>query len=37
MSTVINGGGNDQAAGLRDIFGAELCQIICISSTLDPD
>jgi hypothetical protein len=27
----------DQAAGLRDIFGSELCRIICIASTLDPD
>ena len=29
--------GTDQAAGLRDIFGSELCRIICIASTLDPD
>jgi hypothetical protein len=37
MSTVSNGVSNDQAAGLRDIFGAELCRVICIASTLDPD
>jgi hypothetical protein len=36
MNNVSNGG-NDQAAGLRDIFGAELCRVICIASTLDPD
>jgi hypothetical protein len=30
-------GSTDQAAGLRDIFGSELCRVICIASTLDPD
>ena len=37
MNNVSNGGGTDQAAGLRDIFGSELCHIICIASTLDHD
>lgn len=37
MSTASTVSGNDQAAGLRDIFGSELCRIICIASTLDPD
>ena len=35
MSTVVSG--NDQAEGLRNIFGAELCRVICIASTLDAD
>jgi len=30
-------GGVDQAAGLRNIFGAELSRVICIASTLDAD
>lgn len=37
MSTENIVGGTDQAAGLRDIFGSELCRVICIASTLDPD
>jgi MinD-like ATPase involved in chromosome partitioning or flagellar assembly len=37
MSTVGTASGADQAAGLRDIFGSELCRVICIASTLDPD
>ena len=37
MNTVSTAGSTDQAAGLRDIFGSEMCQIICIASTLDPD
>jgi hypothetical protein len=37
MSNVNTGSSIDQAEGLRNIFGAELCQIICLASTLDPD
>lgn len=37
MSVESNMSGADQATGLRNIFGSELCQIICIASTLDPD
>jgi len=37
MSTESNMSGADQASGLRNIFGSELCQVICIASTLDPD
>ena len=29
--------GADQASGLRNIFGSEMCRVICIASTLDPD
>jgi hypothetical protein len=36
MSTTTTGS-VDQAAGLRNIFGAELSRVICIASTLDPD
>ena len=35
MNTVV--GSNDQAEGLRNIFGAELCRVVCIASTLDAD
>jgi len=35
MNTAVSG--NDQAEGLRNIFGAELCRVICIASTLDAD
>jgi hypothetical protein len=35
MSTAVTG--SDQAEGLRNIFGAELCRVICIASTLDAD
>ena len=37
MSTLGTASGTDQAAGLRNIFGAEMCRVICIASTLDPD
>lgn len=37
MSIVSNGISADQAAGLRDIFGAEICRVVCIASTLDAD
>ena len=37
MSNSNTGSSIDQAEGLRNIFGAELCQIICLASTLDPD
>jgi hypothetical protein len=37
MNTTSTSSGTDQAAGLRNIFGSELCRIICIASTLDPD
>jgi hypothetical protein len=37
MNTASTASGVDQAAGLRDIFGSELCRVICIASTLDPD
>ena len=36
MSTAA-GISTDQAAGLRNIFGAELARVICIASTLDAD
>jgi hypothetical protein len=36
MSTTTSSG-VDQAAGLRNIFGAELSRVICIASTLDAD
>lgn len=36
MSTTTTGS-VDQAAGLRNIFGAELSRVICIASTLDAD
>lgn len=37
MNTASTVTGTDQAAGLRNIFGSELCRVICIASTLDPD
>jgi MinD-like ATPase involved in chromosome partitioning or flagellar assembly len=37
MNTANTVSGADQATGLRDIFGSELCRTICIASTLDPD
>ncbi len=37
MSIESNLSGADQASGLRNIFGAEMCRVICIANTLDPD